>query len=439
MSDSPWDVIVIGAGMAGLSAAGKLAAAGRRTLVLEARDRIGGRVHTIRPAGWPGPIEAGAEFVHGRSPAVLTALHEAGLNTTAAPERHWRCEAGRLKPFDFDAVWEPIATRLADLANGDLPFSDFLDSRCRDLSPDDRALAIAYVEGFNAADATKVSARWLKETEAAVGVESGAPARLPAGYDQLAQWYRERCVAAGAEVRTRSPVAEIRWQPGRVQVRLSDGPILGARAAVLTLPLGVLQAPAGTARAVRLLPEPPEKRAAWNGLAMGHVVKLAVRFREPVCANETGKETGFLHLLEGPIEVWWTNAAASPDVLVGWSGGPTAAVLSEGEPLSVVRRALDQLAACFPSRAPLSHLVADWRVFDWPADPWTRGAYSYVPAGRLDAVRRLGQPVASTLFFAGEATDERLAGTVGGAIASGERAAEEVLAGRPSETRDQDR
>src|SRR5205814_9978488 len=95
MTGGPTDVVVIGAGLAGLAAAGRLSAAGVRVAVLEARDRVGGRVHTLRAPGWPVPIEAGAEFVHGESPAVWDAIRAAGLATDEVEDRHWHAPDGR--------------------------------------------------------------------------------------------------------------------------------------------------------------------------------------------------------------------------------------------------------------------------------------------------------------------------------------------------------
>jgi monoamine oxidase len=163
---------------------------------------------------------------------------------------------------------------------------------------------------------------------------------------------------------------------------------------------------------------------------VGAVVKLVMRFREPFWpAYMPG--LGFLHTPAGPFQAWWPAGPEGSAMLTGWAGGPAAAALSDAEPRAVLGRALDQLAASFPfTRDRLAELLADWRLFEWQHDPLARGAYSYVPAGGLGAVRRLAEPVAGTLFFAGEATSERLAGTVAGAIASGERAADEVLGRR---------
>src|SRR5205823_2539776 len=140
-------------------------------------------------------------------------------------------------------------------------------------------------------------------------------------------------------------------------------------------------------------------------------------------------ELVFLHTPEGLFQAWWTTRPVESTVLTGWSGGPAADRLTGLSPPAVLDRGLDQLSRSLSvGRERLAELLDDWRVFEWQTDPFSRGTYSYVPAGGLGTARRLAAPVAGTLFFAGEATEERLAGTVAGAIASGDRAAGEVLA-----------
>src|SRR5438874_1418271 len=155
------DCLVIGAGLAGLTAARRMADAGVRVTVVEARGRAGGRVHTFIDPAWPVPIEAGAEFVHGDVPDLELALRHAGLETYPVRDRHWLVRHHQLVEFDFEQLWRPVAKRLAEHAGPDLAFADFLDQSGLELAPEERALIVSYVEGFNAADARDVSTAWL--------------------------------------------------------------------------------------------------------------------------------------------------------------------------------------------------------------------------------------------------------------------------------------
>src|SRR5258706_6702349 len=160
MSDA--DVIVIGAGAAGLATADELAAAGVRVMILEARDRVGGRIFTRRlPDGRP--VELGAEFVHGRPPEIWDFVASGRLSAKEVAGTPW-CRRGQ--------VLVPCA-RLLHEADGildgmsagphDRSFREFLDTDGRYASPEAKRRATAFVEGFNAADAGRVSVRWLVE------------------------------------------------------------------------------------------------------------------------------------------------------------------------------------------------------------------------------------------------------------------------------------
>jgi monoamine oxidase len=224
-------------------------------------------------------------------------------------------------------------------------------------------------------------------------------------------------------------------------VRGADGAdaALDARAAVVALPLGVLQARAGEPGAVRLDPEPAGKRDALAGLAMGDARRVVLHFaerwweRDALRAAGVGEhpaDMGFLRLPDAAIPIWWTSAPLREPVLTGWLGGPRAS-RAAGLPDDALRDlALDALAAGL--RLPRGELAAGLRGaygHDWATDPLARGAYSYALVGAGEARRRLAGPVAGTLFWAGEATaDAGAAGTVHGALGSGYRAAGEVLA-----------
>src|SRR5262249_32928377 len=141
----------IGAGAAGLAAAERLTTAGLSIIIVEARDRVGGRIHTVRPAGWPVPVEAGAEFIHGRADVIWNAVRSQNLSTCEVSENDVRAVRGRRYASDFASVWRRVFGRLEELATDELSFADFLARYRCDMSAEERAQATAYVEGFNAA------------------------------------------------------------------------------------------------------------------------------------------------------------------------------------------------------------------------------------------------------------------------------------------------
>jgi len=212
-------------------------------------------------------------------------------------------------------------------------------------------------------------------------------------------------------------------------------PTLSARTGLITLPLAVLKA-----GVVRFDPELPAKQRALAALEMGQVFKIVLRFREAFWekpeflkerraqAGSNGSGLTFLHAHGAEVPTWWTSLPVRSPVLVGYVGAVAAEQLLSEEPPSRLERSLVALSdvLAVPRRELEERLDAS-ASHDWRADPFARGAYSYIGVGGNGAPRALARPVDGTLFFAGEATNGAEIGTVAGALASGRRAAREVL------------
>jgi hypothetical protein len=438
------DVTIVGAGVAGLGCAAMLARAGLRVALVEARDRIGGRVHTLHEAGAPLPVELGAEFVHGGPPELMTLLAAAGATPVPVESARWRAtpEGLRASPWLEDDV-DAVLGALDPEREPDRSFDDFL-AEWRRLHPGGDAIAAqarAFVEGFHAADPSRASERALADETRAAGREGGEDYRIPAGYDRVPAWLGEGLGAGSLHLGTAATAVE--WRPGEVAVRTrragAPGPTLRSRAAVIALPIAVLAAPAGEIGAVAFEPEPAGKRDALARLATGDARRIVLRFRTRLWEDdalrapgvrEHAADLGFLQADAAAIPVWWTCAPLREPVLTGWLGGPRATLLAGAPDGAVAALALDALAGAL--RVPRARLDADLEAahtYDWAADPYARGAYSYALVGAGAARERLAAPTAGTLFWAGEATHATgAAGTVHGALASGHRAANEVLA-----------
>ncbi len=423
---------MIGAGAAGLAAAAELTAAGRSVLLVEARERIGGRAWSLRVPGLPAPIELGAEFIHGRPEATFDALRRTGLAAVDSPRTRWFLRNEALEPMGNLRNEVRHAMRMTPaLEKRDMPFQQFLAGK-RGLSTFARAFARRMVEGYDAADPGRVSAREIAEEwtgESATGMPQFRPS---GGYGALMD--RLLLLAgARAQLRLQTVVRAVRWRRGRAEV---EGETRGrpfranARRAIVTLPVGVLRRRPGEADAVRFEPALPDKVKALSTIESGAVLRVVMQFQRAFWEELDGgryREASFFHSPYSAFPTVWTALPARSPLLVAWSGGPRAVSLSAATPGDIVRRAVMSVDSLFGGRGGADSLpVASW-VHNWQRDPYAHGAYAYVTVGGRGARRRLGSPVGKTLYFAGEATDESEAGTVAGALRSGQRAAQQVL------------
>ena len=428
-------VIVVGAGVAGLAAARMLAASGVRVTVLEARDRVGGRIWTLRDgngddggglaldlgAGWivgtaGNPIldlaqrlrlatfqtdwyslalydaageripDASQQAIEARLHAVLAAVRARGERDRAAgkPDRSLRAAIDDLR----------ATLRLSDRESAELDFV---------LSTD--------IEHELAADLSDLSAYcWDAE-----GRLEGGELLLPGGYDQIVAQ-----LAAGLDIRARQVVTRIAAGPWGVTVATSRETFAGDHCLV-TVPLGVLQR-----GSIAFDPQlPASKRTAIRNLRMGLLDKLYLRFPRVFWPQQQviGRLTDTGQRGEWP---WFVNLAPSSGrpVLLALHAGTHARQLEALSDEQQVAAAMRVLRRLFGRDVPRP---TAWHATRWAADPFARGAYSHLPPGASPAeYETLAAPVDGRLFFAGEATVARYAGTVHGAYASGLREAARI-------------
>ena len=425
------DVIVVGAGAAGLEAAHALQSSGLSVLVLEARDRIGGRIWTQEDPRVPLPIELGAEFIHGEAPLTQRLLDRARLSSLEVQGEHRSADRGNLRPAEFWPAIERVLRRI-DTDGPDESMDAFLARRPGGRALDrDRSITRQFVEGFHAADPRRISAQSIGPLDSVSIAEASRLGRVTQGYQGLVDW-----LARGlrGSLRLRSEVRRISWRPGRVTVegRLTAGAAFrrSARSVIVTVPVGILQSPRSARGAIAFNPEPPRLRKALTGLAMGSALRLCVWFRHLPweSGDPNAAHPSFLHFSTGPFQSLWTVYPARWPLAVVWSGGPAASALSRAPRREVLRSLTTQLARAIGTtphrlRREIRHVW--WH--NWARDPFARGVYSYVKVGAGAVARELARPEQGTLFLAGEATEAE-PGTVEAALASGRRAARQVKA-----------
>lgn len=423
------DVVIVGAGMAGLAAASALVDAGVATIVLEGRDRIGGRIWTDRSLGVP--LELGASWIHGVRGNPLTALADrlgARRIATDYDDHAIRDHAGHaLTADERRAIARLLAEVLervdadAERRDVDRPLATAIAEVIADLEPSPRdreRLAYAIATTIEHEYATAIAE--LSQLERDYGDEfGGGDAIVADGYDQLTS-----ALAAGLDVRTGHEVTAIAHDGDGVTITTTRGAVTAARALV-TLPLGVLKA--GDVAFTPPLPAP--KQAAIAALGVGVLDKLYLRFPRvfwddatllgyvaPADAPGQWAEGLNLHALTGQPILLWFNAGAYATEL---------AALSDD---AIVAAAMAALRAMYGADIPAPDAT---RITRWGRDRFARGSYSHLrprtgPAD-LDA---LAAPVADRLYFAGEATHRDHPATVHGAYLSGLAAASAIIRAR---------
>jgi monoamine oxidase len=414
------DVIVLGAGMAGVTAARALAEGGAQVIVVEARDRIGGRVHTLRDFA-EAPVEAGAEFIHGSRAATWTAVRTAGLRTQRVPYLYSWAHLGKSTQWlpaqlthpdvwpSFSILWALRHRRGQDTSAASFIETKGYRGRARELA---RLTLTAHLPG----SPEEVGIHGLV-ADGVLHLEGGLNHRVLDGYDLIPQQ-----VAAGLDIRLERRVATLSWGPEGVEVTTQGGETFTGRSAISSLPHGVL-----ASGAVTFDPALPESKVrAIERIATGAVAKVLLRFDERFWPRRMAQ----LICGTGPVTLYWATSFGTdgPPVLSAYATGPRAGALSEAGPGKAPDVVLDDLERVFPGARP-RRWVRDVRFVDWLTDASACGGYTYLPPGAVGARAALGTADTGPLLWAGSATAwHPVADTVEAAYLSGLRAARQAIA-----------
>ena len=413
--------VVIGAGLAGLSAARLLQTAGQAVIVLEARDRIGGRIQTSRL--WPDlPMDLGASWIHGLARNPLTELARsagARLMQTSYDAALSLGPDGAVTAPDFKTAERLIRKALAraEKAQSDISVQDALDAlpEWRVAEPELRRNVHHHLNATLEQEyggAIEELSAWYGDAAREFG---GGDALFPDGFDQI-----PRYLAKGLDIRLSSPVARI--APGRVT--LASGDTIAAGPIICTLPLGVLQA--GTITFDRALA--PSRTAAIDNLGMGLLNKCWLRFDRIAWP----KDVDWIEWLGPRRGEWaqWVSLARGlgAPVLLGFHAAHQARALEALDDRATIAAAQDALRAMFGSRFPAPVAA---QITRWGRDPFSRGSYSFNATGTSARTRKAlsGPDWDGALWFAGEACNADYFGTAHGAVLSGRAAAHAILGG----------
>lgn len=409
-------ILIVGAGVAGLAAARSLTDGGWPVRLIEARDRIGGRVYTNRD--WGVPIEMGASWIHGTAnDPVMELARNAGAQLVSTDYDGWAKLAvdPKLQPLDYDKEpWPKFVDQACGRVDGGSLAAALNAAAARkQLSRSDRVQLAFYVateiEDEYAATADQLSAKTFDKGDYATGDQDV----ITNGYDAL-----PKLLADGLQIVLNTPVTAIARQDKSVVVRAGNQSFEGP-AAIVTVPLGVLKS-----GAITFDPPLPDGHAhAINALGFGVLSKSFFRFDRRTWKVENAFYQ-FIGVNPGPWAQWFTLPNATGPIAVVFNAGDFGRKVESSSPEELKAGALPIARQLFGNDIA----VVEVRTSTWSTDPYARGSYSFhAPGSGPDDRLRLQEPVSDRLYLAGEAVGANNPSTVTGALLSGRYAADQLM------------
>lgn len=415
--------LIIGAGASGLMAATVLTSNGHNVTIVEARNRIGGRIHTINDL-FSLPIEAGAEFMHGQQSATESLMKKSGTKHSLLSGKRYQIWNGERDKGDlFDDDWQRVTEALQRL-KADTNMASFLDAHFNGSADERLRKKIrSFVEGFDAADMNRVSAFSLRQEWSESDDEHQY--QIEGGYSRLMQFLANEAISNGARLQISTVVTEVRWSKRKVNVVTASGETLESEKVIVTVPLGVLQR-----GMITFTPSLPRHAEAFNQLGFGGVIKFFVEFKDAFWEDRIAKPLKDLAFVfsDAEIPTWWTHRPHRTPLLTGWLGGPRTQEMPDDRDI-LIGKAMNSLQYIFQcSAATVEEQTKKWHVENWLVDPFAFGAYAYPTTETQKALAYICTPVENTIYFAGEAMYRGTAiGTVEAALINGQQVANAIV------------
>jgi monoamine oxidase len=424
-----YDIIIIGGGAAGLMAAKILSANHKKILLLEAKDRLGGRIYSVNNFSFP--VEGGAEFIHGNLKTTFDLLKEAHLNTEKIKGTFCRVEKGRWTTDDHLITgWGLLIQRMKDCKK-DISIHDFLDTFFKAKKYDElKNYFTKYIEGYDAANAVNTSVFAIrKEMEAGDGPQY----RPKSGYHSLIKFLKEECLKNRGIIKTNEPVVKLS-QNKNIEIFTSQKKY-SCEKVICAVPLGVLQ----SIRKQKSFIDFPDflkgHLSAAKKIGNGPVIKFLLEFDKAFWLDETFLKkknisaSSYL-FTDTIIPTWWTQYPSQEPLLTGWIAGPSSYKIRNYSAKKFKQIVLESLSSIFT--IPVCNLekrLKNFRVINWINEAYILGGYSYPTLQTKKARKILQQPFENGFYFAGEYIPENSSSTVDAALLSGKSVAEQIVKG----------
>jgi monoamine oxidase len=408
-------VIIIGAGASGLMAAKELAKKKVEVVLLEALDRIGGRIHTITPKGFTGYVEAGAEFIHGKLPLTCSLLKEAGLGYAPVEGEMYRAKDGEIRDdFGEGSAWKEFHKAMNDQKQ-DCTIKQLLETRFS--SPEYENLrqeVRSRAQGLDLADISRLSVVSIREEWQSQETQY----RPIGGYSLLMEYlYRQAATSGLFEFHLAQKAIEIIWSDGIVTVKTPDK-VFSGNSIIVTIPLGNL-----LKSDITFTPDIPETRALFEEIGFGSVIKIALEFAHPFWMPSF-PDMGFLFSEDG--FTFWTQLPQETPLLIAWIGNDFTAGYEDTSDDELIFKALQKLQDAFQS-INIHDLYRAGAVFRYGEQSFSRGGYSWLTPQSKHAIDIINKGVNETIWFAGEAFHpDSGVGLVEAALQSGKEIAKRI-------------
>jgi monoamine oxidase len=407
-----YDVIIIGAGAAGLIAMQELLEAGYHVGLLEASPIAGGRIATIND-GFEYPVEAGAEFIHGKLPITLKLVKEAGLSYESVEGDMIGVKNGQWRKEEHEEHWNEFMKQLHKLKK-DVSILQFLEENFSKSEYKDLRQAVQrFSEGFDLADISKASMLSLKDEWKEIEKKQY---RIKGGYTGIINYLLTCCQKYNAAFHFNTCVDKIEYEDQHVLVYTSGDKKFEADKLMITVSAGVLQS-----GSIQFKPALKDHSIAIQSLGFGSVIKFLLEFKTNFWRDyDDDNDIGFL-LTDEEIPTWWTQLPTDNNLLTGWLGGPKATEKIFETESSLLQTALLSLSSIFRMPPAMLHEeLNNYKIINWLTNPYIKGGYSYNTLHSEEAKKILSLPVNNTIYFAGEAIAQGDSqGTVESALKSG--------------------
>lgn len=417
------DIIIIGAGACGLMAARELSQKGKKVTVLEARNRTGGRIHTINGDGFLQAVETGPEFIHGNLPVTFKLLKKAGITYIETEGDMMRNKSGEWHEEEEQIEgWNVLMKKMNKLKE-DTTLSQFLNQHFSEEKHSAlHGQALQYAQGFDAVDPDKASVfalrnEWQNEEEVTY--------HIAGGYVRMVDALVSSCLENDCLILLNKTVREISWQKGEVTVTTTAGEAFSAKQIIMTVPLGVLQEN-DEKSSILFSPALPQLQEAVNNIGYGNVIKILLQFSHLFWQKQ--KEALFF-FSDQIVTTWWTQKPSPYPMLTGWIAGKRTASFDEMSDEEMLQVSLQSIAGIFgKSLDEIKQILTASHIVNWRKDVYAKGAYSYSMTGSEEAKKILREPIADTIYFAGEGLYSGASGgTVEAALVQGLEVAKKVL------------